>query len=62
MRPGPNQGHAARVNTPVLRRKLLRRAGRKCEVPGCTNRLWVEVHHLRFRSRGAELGPHALPR
>ena len=62
MRPGPDQGHASRVNAPVLRRKLLHRAGWKCEVPGCTNRLWLDVHHLRFRSHGAELGPQALPR
>ena len=54
MRPGPDQGHAARVNAPVLRRKLLHRAGWKCEVPGCTNRLWLDVHHLRFRSRGGQ--------
>ena len=30
---------------PVLRRKVLHRAGWRCEVPECRNRLWLDVHH-----------------
>lgn len=45
MRPGPGEGHATRAIPPVLRRKVLHRAGWKCEVPGCRNRTWLDVHH-----------------
>ncbi len=45
MRPGPNEGHATRAIPPVLRRKVLHRAGWTCEVPACRNRLWLDVHH-----------------
>ena len=46
MRPGPREGNATRTIAPKLRRKLLHRAGYHCEVPGCTNRLWLDVHHV----------------
>ena len=45
MQPGPHAGHATRAIPPVLRRKVLHRAGWKCEVPACRNRLWLDVHH-----------------
>ena len=45
MRPGPREGHATRAIPPVLRRKVLHRAGWRCEVPECRNRLWLDVHH-----------------
>ncbi len=45
MQPGPTGGHSSRAIPPVLRRKVLHRAGWKCEVPDCRNRLWLDVHH-----------------
>ncbi len=45
MQPGPSEGRATRAIPPVLRRKVLHRAGWKCEVPDCRNRLWLDVHH-----------------
>ena len=52
MRPGPTQGHVTRTIAPVLRVKLLHGAKWKCEVEGCCNRLWLDVHHLRHRADG----------
>ncbi len=52
MRPGESEGHAERIIPPVARRKLLHRAGWRCEVPGCCNRLWLDVHHLQARAEG----------
>ncbi len=57
MRPGPTQGHSRRIVAPVLRRKLLHRAGWRCEVPGCRCLQWLDVHHLcaRFDGGGNEV-------
>ena len=52
MRPGESEGHAAKVIAPAARRKLLHRAGWRCEAPGCCNRLWLDVHHLQARADG----------
>jgi hypothetical protein len=52
MRPGPTHGHATRAIPPALRRAVLHRAGWRCEVPGCCNRLWLDVHHAVAWSRG----------
>jgi hypothetical protein len=51
-RPGPSQGHVSRTIPPATRRMVLVRAGWACEVPGCDNRLWLDVHHVRHRARG----------
>lgn len=45
MRPGPTEGHATRKIAPALRRRVLHRAHWHCEIPGCRNRLWLDVHH-----------------
>ena len=55
--PGPTHGHRARTVPPAVRRAVLLRDGRRCVVPGCCNRLWLDVHHLRPRARG---GSHAV--
>ena len=60
MRPGPTQGHTTRIIAPVLRKKLLNRAQWRCEVPGCTGRLWLDVHHLRARADGGGNEPRNL--
>ena len=46
MRPGPKQGHATRAIAPALRRKLEFRAGHACEIPDCSCRLWLDIHHV----------------
>jgi hypothetical protein len=45
MRPGPSQGHATRKIAPALRRRVFHRAGWRCEVPNCRNKLFLDVHH-----------------
>ncbi|MEO8183807.1 MAG: hypothetical protein ABI895_33705, partial [Deltaproteobacteria bacterium] len=37
---------------PALRRAVLLRDRRRCQVPGCTNTRWLDVHHLELRSEG----------
>ncbi len=60
MRPGPTQGHSSRVIAPVLRKKLLNRAQWRCEVPGCSSLLWLDVLHLRARANGGNNEPQNL--
>jgi hypothetical protein len=36
---------------------VLLRAQRCCQVPGCTNSRWLDIHHLELRSEG---GVHSL--
>lgn len=50
--PGATAGHVARVVPPATRRRVMRRARGGCEIAGCTNRLWLDVHHLRHRLHG----------
>jgi hypothetical protein len=42
---------------PALRRTVLLRDQRRCQVPGCNNTTWHDLHHLELRSEG---GPHSL--
>jgi 5-methylcytosine-specific restriction endonuclease McrA len=42
---------------PALRRAILLRDQRRCQVPGCSNSTWLDLHHLELRS---EDGPHSL--
>ena len=51
MRPGPEQGHLTRSVPETTRRKVFHRAHWKCEVLGCGNRLWLDIHQ-RTRARG----------
>jgi hypothetical protein len=60
MRPGPRQGHATRTIPPTLRRIVLHRAHGRCEVPGCDNRLWVDIHHTIAWSTGGTHDPRYL--
>ncbi|MBW2254849.1 MAG: HNH endonuclease [Deltaproteobacteria bacterium] len=54
MRPGPQRGHVARTIPPATRRAVLHRDGYRCKVPGCTNRLWLDIHHTHERHRGGD--------
>ncbi len=49
---GAADGRASKTVPPRLRRAVLLRDGHRCVVPGCTNRLWLEVHHLVPRAAG----------
>jgi len=42
----------SRVPTKAQRRKILRRDGYRCCVPGCPNSLWLDIHHLIYYSVG----------
>ena len=54
--PGPDQGHLTRSVPETTRRKVFHRAHWKCEVPGCGNRLWLDIHHMRPRASGGRHG------
>ncbi|HET6202719.1 MAG TPA: HNH endonuclease signature motif containing protein [Planctomycetota bacterium] len=47
-----SEGRAGKSVSPKARRVVLLRDGHRCVVPGCTNRLWLEVHHLVPRAAG----------
>ena len=49
MREGPTRGHLSRTIPPATRRAVLQRDHHRCQVPGCTNRLWLDIHHLAYR-------------
>lgn len=42
----------SRFLTRAQRRKLMRRDGYCCAVPGCQNSLWLDIHHIIFYSDG----------
>jgi len=50
MRQGPRRGHLSRFIPPATRRAVLQRDRHRCQVPGCGNRLWLDLHHLTYRS------------
>lgn len=52
MRPGPAQGRATRTIPGTKRRIALHRAGWRCEVPRCSNKVWIDIHHLRPWAKG----------
>ena len=47
-----SEGSVSKAVPPKVRRAVLLRDGHRCVVPGCTNRLWLEVHHLVPRAAG----------
>jgi len=57
-RSSPTSGpRATQTIPPSLRRAVLLRDQRRCQVPGCANARWLDVHHLELRSEG---GRHSL--
>lgn len=50
----------ARVATPAQRRELRRRGRFRCATPGCCNRLWLQIHHIKFFREGGETEPGNL--
>jgi hypothetical protein len=57
LRSGSSHGHATRTIPPATRRAVLARDRYQCVVPGCRNRLWLDIHHLVGREHG---GMHTL--
>jgi hypothetical protein len=47
---------AKQSTPPALRRAVVLRDERRCQVPGCRNARYLDVHHLELRSEG---GPHS---
>ncbi|MBK7582353.1 MAG: hypothetical protein IPI67_19370 [Myxococcales bacterium] len=45
---------------PRLRRHVLARDGGRCTVPGCSNALFLDVHHIELRSEGGRHEADAL--
>ena len=50
-------GRATQTVPPALRRAVLLRDQHRCQVPGCNNVTWLDVHHIELRSEG---GRHAM--
>lgn len=57
---GETRGHLTRTIRPTTRRVVLQRDGHRCQVPGCSNRLWLDLHHVRFFSRDGDHGEDNL--
>jgi hypothetical protein len=57
LRPGPRHGRESRTIPPALRRAVLARDRWTCVVPGCTNRVYLDLHHVVPWSEG---GRHTL--
>jgi len=49
---GPKRGHVTHTIPPATRRAVLYRDDHKCRVPGCSNWLWLEVHHVKHKAHG----------
>jgi hypothetical protein len=51
---GKGQERARQDIPPSLRRKIMRRDGGRCIVPGCRHVRFVDIHHIRLRSEGGD--------
>lgn len=60
MRPGPDQGRVTRTIPPRIRRIVLHRARWRCECPGCTNGIGLDIHHTWRRADGGGHDPRYL--
>ncbi len=49
-----------RVPTEAQRKAVLRRDRYCCSTPSCPSRMWLELHHIRWYSRGGETLPQHL--
>jgi len=49
---GAGLPRATQAIPPSLRRRVMRRDGGRCRVPGCGHAVFVDVHHLELRSEG----------
>ena len=60
LRPGPKQGYLTSTIPPATRRAVLLRDLLQCRVPGCTNCIWIDLHHVRPRHWGGGHEPENL--
>jgi hypothetical protein len=51
-RVGASLPRATQTIPPALRRRVMRRDGGRCRVPGCRHAVFVDVHHLEPRAEG----------
>jgi hypothetical protein len=56
----PQSRRAKQSIAPRIRRTVLRRAGGCCEVSGCKNSVFVDIHHSKLRSEGGSDDPTFL--
>lgn len=56
-RPHVGAERATQTIPPATRRKVLRRDGKRCVVPGCTNHRFLDIHHIHPRSEGGTHDP-----
>ncbi len=57
MQPGDTLGHMTKTIPAATRRAVLGQYRYRCAVPGCRNRVWLDLHHLVHREHG---GGHTL--
>jgi 5-methylcytosine-specific restriction endonuclease McrA len=55
-----SEPRATQTIPPRVRRAVLRRDHGRCVVPGCRNGLYIDVHHVEFRSEGGSNTPDNL--
>ncbi len=51
---------ATQTIPPATRRAVMRRDGGRCQVPGCCNAIFVDIHHVRPRADGGGHDPELL--
>ncbi|HEY3496938.1 MAG TPA: HNH endonuclease signature motif containing protein [Polyangiaceae bacterium] len=60
----PDRSHARtrakQTIPPSVRRKILRRDGGRCRVPGCRHAVFVDAHHIQLRAEGGRHDPENL--
>jgi hypothetical protein len=53
-------GRAAQTIPPRIRRAVMQRQGGRCAVPGCSNSVFLDEHHIDLRSEGGSHDPNRL--
>jgi 5-methylcytosine-specific restriction endonuclease McrA len=53
-------GHVSRTIPPAVRRAVLVRDDGKCQVPGCRNHRYLDLHHIEHRQHGGDHHPDNL--
>lgn len=51
---------AAQTIPPAVRKAVIARARGRCEIPGCRQAMWKEIHHIELRSEGGTHDPMKL--
>ena len=56
----PPKRRASQTIPPAIRRGVMRRDRQRCAAPGCSNHLFLDVHHVDPRSEGGSHDPERL--